>query len=404
MSLIGIACISALIAVIYRYGMGVRVIRSRFNRSKLREDFNYNLWSKVLSRFVSPKSGKVDYRRLLKKKHLLEEHVAMLAVFGPQSTPSLFTQTNEQMAYWINAYNALVIFGICEYFPIDSITNVRTGWFCCSSSDYSVYQSKKKGKKNKRRRNKHNLFGNGINIKLNEKNELLIEDKDHAQTFVIMNDDHRDGNGNGKNKQSKAAKMRMAANQYWFFEALRFEVDGSLYSLREIERDIIRNKWGDSDARILCCLSKGCIGSPKLLNAPYLPATLDQQLNAMNRAFCSGIIKAKDLCLRGNHICISSVFKLYKQHYIKYAKEKKWQILSTSATNNDNGAILGYIYHFANKDMRNKLSYPMLCGFRIKYIEFDWRLSIHKSKKNKDEKEKKYQDSKGDKALKITAN
>ena len=41
---------------------------------------------------------------------------------------------------------------------------------------------------------------------------------------------------------------------------------------------------------------------------------------------------------------------------------------------------MGYIYHFADKEMRNKLSYPIISGYCIKYIEFDWRLSVHKSK------------------------
>merc|ERR1712228_885949 len=137
----------------------------------------------------------------------------------------------------------------------------------------------------------------------------------------------------------------------------------------------------------LCCLSKGCIGSPKLLNAPYLASTLDAQLNAMNRAFCSGINKDKDLCLRNSNVCISSLFRIYEEHYIKYAIEKKWQITPTNEEDkyddNVNGALLGYVYHFANKKMRNKLSYPILNGYGIKYIEFDWRLSIHKSKRIK---------------------
>merc|ERR1712228_1114336 len=323
----------------------------RFNRSKLREDFNYNIWSKILNRFVSPKSGKVDYRRLLKKKHLLEEHVAMLAVFGPQSTPSLFTQTNEKIAYWINAYNALVIFGICAYFPIDSVTNIKTGWLCCSSRDFRLYKNKKKKKrKSGKNHRQKQLFANGLNFKFDKDNQLLIGNKDNnAQTFIFMKDSNDEKKQRHKQQLSKKDKLRCIVSQYWFFEALRFEVDGSLYSLREIERDIICSKFGDSDARILCCLSKGCIGSPKLLNAPYLASTLDAQLNAMNRAFCSGINKDKDLCLRNSNVCISSLFRIYEEHYIKYAIEKKWQITPTNEEDkyddNVNGALLGYVYH-----------------------------------------------------------
>eukprot|EP00483_Globobulimina_turgida_P004471 UN04480 len=135
-SLIVIAIISALIALMYRYGLGVRVLRSRYPRSKLREDFSYTIWSKILRRYVSPVSGRVNYYALLKKRELLEEFVATLAVFGPESTPSLFNTKYDKIAYWINAYNALVIFAILRYFPIGTVLDVRTGFFCCSSSDY----------------------------------------------------------------------------------------------------------------------------------------------------------------------------------------------------------------------------------------------------------------------------
>merc|ERR1712173_160567 len=77
------------------------------------------------------------------------------------------------------------------------------------------------------------------------------------------------------------------------------------------------------------------------------------------------------------------IFRHFKAQYIKYAKKNQWIIDPSNRHNSidhDNGALLGYIYHFANKEMRNKLSYPIISGYCIKYIEFDWRLSIHKSK------------------------
>merc|ERR1712048_891694 len=199
------------------------------------------------------------------------------------------------------------------------------------------------------------------------------------------------GNKAGDKKRIETS-VRRCFDQYWFFEALRFEVDGNLYSLRQIERDIICNKFGDEDARIFCCLSRGCMGSPKLLNKPYLGATLDKQMNAMNRILCSGLIKQKDCCLRTNHICISSVFRMYKRHFIKYAVANKWQIASKQALgsngfawsmSDDHCALLGYVYHFANKAMQKRLSRPILLGWTVKYIEFDWRLSIHTSSKGK---------------------
>eukprot|EP01084_Bolivina_argentea_P244660 409818_1 len=288
------------------------------------------------------------------------------------------------------------MFAILEYFPLASILEVRTGFCCCSSSDYYLYyknkkrkKKKKKLKKNKKRKKlKQNHHSNATNSANNNskviiknckiKNELMINHK-HNKAHVQLNKKRK--------KRSRARKMENERNyrkSYWFFEALRFEVDGSLYSLREIERDIICSKFAESDARILCCLNKQCIGSPKLLNKPYESHLLNEQLNTMNRMWCSGVVKDKDLCLRDTNICISSLFKHFKSHYIKYAKKNKWSISNRHhSIDNDHGALLGYIYHFANKEMRNKLSYPILSGYCIKYIEFDWRLSMHKSRKEK---------------------
>ena len=357
-SLIAIALLSAMTALVHRYGLGVRVIRSRFPRSKLREDFDYNLWSKILGRYVSPKSGRVNYRGLRKRRELLEEFVGMLAVFGPDSTPSLFATKFERMAYWINAYNALVLFAVIEHFPVDTILDIRTGFCCCTSSDYQLYtEQRAKDRKKKRKRRERlreakrrskatkgreqrrasssNKKGGGtgsngesvggINIKYNrKKHQLLIEDQRNDQIICILNEK--------KHAQMKAKKARKAESRrnlkrsYWFFEALRFEVDGQLYSLREIERDIIVGKFGDHDARILCCLNKGCVGSPKLSNRPFEAHRLNQQLNEQNRLLCSGVVKKKDLSLIGHNICVSGIFRHFKAQYIKYAKKNQWII------------------------------------------------------------------------------
>jgi len=406
--------------MVYRYGLGVRVIRSRFPRSKLREDFDYNLWSKILGRYVSPKSGRVNYSALRKRRELLEEFVGMLAVFGPESTPSLFSTKMERMAYWINAYNALVLFAVLEYFPVGTILDIRSGFLCCSSSDYhlhSAQRAKERKKRRKqrerqrewRRRHKENGkasghgassqqhhgqriesgtkgIGGGIHIKYNQKrHQLLIEDRDNDQIICILNEKKREK----MRREKKAKKAQRAESEqrlkrsYWFFEALRFEVDGQLYSLREIERDIIVSRFGDHDARVLCCLNKGCAGSPKLCNKPFEAHLLNQQLNEQNRLLCSGAVKAKDLSLIGRNICVSSIFRHFKGQYVKYAKKNQWIISNRhNSIDHDNGALLGYIYHFADKEMRNKLSHPIISGHCIKYIEFDWRLSIHRNKQS----------------------
>ncbi|ETO17822.1 hypothetical protein RFI_19487 [Reticulomyxa filosa] len=100
-----------------------------------KEKFNYHIWSKILRRYVDPCNGKVNFEALYRHKEKVDEFIACLSVFGPNSTPHAFTTMYDRMAYYINAYNALVIFAILEFWPINSILDIRTGFLCLSSVD-----------------------------------------------------------------------------------------------------------------------------------------------------------------------------------------------------------------------------------------------------------------------------
>ena len=78
---------------------------------EVRERFSHAEWSAVLERFVD-ETGRVDYGALARDRTGLDVWLARLARQGPKSTPSLFQTRNGRLAYYLNAYNALVFQGV----------------------------------------------------------------------------------------------------------------------------------------------------------------------------------------------------------------------------------------------------------------------------------------------------
>ena len=74
------------------------------------------LYQTVLDRFVLD-DGKVRYGALKRDMGALEEFVTQMAAVGPHSHPGLFPSREERLAYWINAYNALVLHAFAAEYP-----------------------------------------------------------------------------------------------------------------------------------------------------------------------------------------------------------------------------------------------------------------------------------------------
>ena len=76
------------------------------------------IFDSVLNRYVSA-DGLVDYKGLKKDKEF-KEYIEYLSNTDPRSLPS----GKHRMAFWINAYNAFVIKGVLEEYPIKSVLKV----------------------------------------------------------------------------------------------------------------------------------------------------------------------------------------------------------------------------------------------------------------------------------------
>ena len=77
-------------------------------------EFDHAPWDRVLKRFVT-ETGRVDYRALKADPADLDQYVSQLAAHSPVSHPQDFPARESQLAYWINAYNALVMKSVIEH-------------------------------------------------------------------------------------------------------------------------------------------------------------------------------------------------------------------------------------------------------------------------------------------------
>jgi hypothetical protein len=84
--------------------------------------FDHQAWNGVLSRFVD-EHGRVDYEALERDRGDLDRYLAQIAEIGPGSTPDRFPTQPDQLAYYVNAYNAFVFEGV-----LDGDPNARTVW------------------------------------------------------------------------------------------------------------------------------------------------------------------------------------------------------------------------------------------------------------------------------------
>ncbi|MFQ6607401.1 MAG: DUF547 domain-containing protein [Fidelibacterota bacterium] len=83
------------------------------------------LLDEVFSRFVN-ENGEVNYDALRENPVNLKNFVEFLKKVSPVNHPERFPTNNDAKAYWINAYNALVMISIVENPEIESVKDL--GW------------------------------------------------------------------------------------------------------------------------------------------------------------------------------------------------------------------------------------------------------------------------------------
>lgn len=75
-----------------------------------------SLYDQVLRNHVTGQ-GKVDYAAIKKNFAPLDRYVQQIAEVSPASHPQLFPSKDAKLAYWLNAYNALVLHAFTKDYP-----------------------------------------------------------------------------------------------------------------------------------------------------------------------------------------------------------------------------------------------------------------------------------------------
>ena len=86
--------------------------------------FHHSILDTVLFSHVND-AGLVDYASLQKDRTMLDSYIDSIGSVSPQSHPERFASSAHQLAYWINVYNALVLRGIIDAYPIESVKDIK---------------------------------------------------------------------------------------------------------------------------------------------------------------------------------------------------------------------------------------------------------------------------------------
>ncbi len=81
---------------------------------------SHQLWDELVKANVKA-DGRVDYRGFIREKTKLEQYLKLLSENAPDRKT---WPRNEQLAYWVNAYNAFTVKLIIDYYPVKSIRDL----------------------------------------------------------------------------------------------------------------------------------------------------------------------------------------------------------------------------------------------------------------------------------------
>lgn len=80
-------------------------------------------YAQTLKKYVNER-GQVNYIALKRDHAGLDKFIQEISVVSPANAPQVFPTRDEQLAYWINAYNASILKIVMEHYPVKSITRI----------------------------------------------------------------------------------------------------------------------------------------------------------------------------------------------------------------------------------------------------------------------------------------
>jgi hypothetical protein len=91
------------------------------NTVPLSNPVDHSIWDELLNKHVD-EDGWVDYKGFIKDRIRLSQYLDLLSENRPNEAT---WTTHQQLAYWINAYNAFTIKLIIDNYPLESIKDIQ---------------------------------------------------------------------------------------------------------------------------------------------------------------------------------------------------------------------------------------------------------------------------------------
>lgn len=107
------------LAMVWLSASNCAAIRRNTNSSPI----NHERWDQLVKKHVKD-DGFVDYKGFIRDSMELNRYLDQLSAVHPDDKS---WSRNEQMAYWINAYNAFTIRLIVRNYPVESIKDIKKG-------------------------------------------------------------------------------------------------------------------------------------------------------------------------------------------------------------------------------------------------------------------------------------
>jgi hypothetical protein len=89
-------------------------------------------WRRLLEEVVND-DGLVDYNLLESRRDILDRYVSWIAQNGPHSNKMTSRDENKKIAFYMNSYNALVMYSVLENRPLESVSDVDVGVYTASN-------------------------------------------------------------------------------------------------------------------------------------------------------------------------------------------------------------------------------------------------------------------------------
>lgn len=89
--------------------------------------FPHEIFDGVLREFVT--DGAVDYKSLQSDRADLDVYLGYIARVSPESHPELFPTRDDQLAYWLNTYNALAMTAVIDRPGLNTVVDNKIDFF-----------------------------------------------------------------------------------------------------------------------------------------------------------------------------------------------------------------------------------------------------------------------------------